>query len=520
MQTAIRPGAASRPSSGEPVGAAATGIRRQRGALGPRAPAPAIATSVAGGGRPARRAQKRRPRAARAGARPRRRDDRGRRRAPSKRRPPTNSRRVGRAPRRERRRQRGLEVRSAHERGNLSSGAMPAGTTRAFLADARAQLGAGAGARARRGPAGAEPAPAPTWTLLKLRLCDLAGASTLSVGAMPDGTVMSRELRGADRRMRAAGLDWPLQGLTMVGLGRLDDLQACVESVVADGRRGRPDRGRRLARRRVAADARHARHARRRRARSGSPTRSPGFPADERAEAGEPALSAYDFLAAPLEEVRDSFARLGLDGGVEFVPGLLRARRCRRWPAGAGRSSGSTPTPTSRPASRSTASTPASRPAATWSSTTTARSRAAAGRSTSSAPSTGSPSRSSRSTPPARAGGASRGRRWRSTPPDPVAPRAVAARPRPARPDGARRSSSPARRRTCARRLEAAEAAVGLRPWLRRRLERAMIVFGCSITDPDMYRHARGARASASPPSRTPRCSPTPPPARSSAPTT
>ena len=70
--------------------------------------------------------------------------------------------------------------------------------------------------------------------VLKLALCDLAGTSTRSVGAMPDGTVMSRELHGDERRMRAAGLDWPYQGTTMIGLGRLDDLQACVESVVAD----------------------------------------------------------------------------------------------------------------------------------------------------------------------------------------------------------------------------------------------------------------------------------------------
>ena len=54
--------------------------------------------------------------------------------------------------------------------------------------------------------------------LLKLAVCDLVGPSTVSVGAMPDGTVMSRELRGEARKMRAAGLDWPLQGLTMVGL--------------------------------------------------------------------------------------------------------------------------------------------------------------------------------------------------------------------------------------------------------------------------------------------------------------
>ncbi len=52
---------------------------------------------------------------------------------------------------------------------------------------------------------------------------------------MPGGSVVSRELRDDERRIRAAGMDWPLQGLTMAGLPRLDDLQACVERVVADG---------------------------------------------------------------------------------------------------------------------------------------------------------------------------------------------------------------------------------------------------------------------------------------------
>src|ERR671936_3159124 len=67
--------------------------------------------------------------------------------------------------------------------------------------------------------------------LLKLCLCDLGGSSTVSVGSGEDGHVWSRDLRGDEVRLRAAGMDWPLQGLTMVGLTRLDDLQACVESV-------------------------------------------------------------------------------------------------------------------------------------------------------------------------------------------------------------------------------------------------------------------------------------------------
>ena len=74
--------------------------------------------------------------------------------------------------------------------------------------------------------------------LLKLTLCDLAGTRTASVSRLLDGSVASRELSGEDRQLRSAGLDWPLHGLTMVGLNRLDDLQACVETVVREGVEG------------------------------------------------------------------------------------------------------------------------------------------------------------------------------------------------------------------------------------------------------------------------------------------
>jgi O-methyltransferase len=153
--------------------------------------------------------------------------------------------------------------------------------------------------------------------LLKLCLCDLVGASTQSVGALPGGVVMSRELRGEALRLRAAGMDWPLQGLTMVGLRRLDDLQACVEAVVRDevpgdlieagAWRGGASMLMRatldsLGERRtvVVADS------------------FQGFPAGAPEE-----LDGFDFLAVPVDEVRESFARLGLDAGMEFVPGFF-----------------------------------------------------------------------------------------------------------------------------------------------------------------------------------------------------
>jgi O-methyltransferase len=187
----------------------------------------------------------------------------------------------------------------------------------AFLADAQAHLAAW------REPSLGGPTPdrealrRAYLDLLKLALCDLVGTSTVSVGAMPDGTVMSRELRGEARKMRAAGLDWPLQGLTMVGLERLDDLQRCVESIVADGVEGDlieagSWRGGASILMRATLD-------------SLGEERTvvvadsfAGFPADS-------SLENYDFLAAPLEDVRASFERLGVARGVRFVPGFFEA---------------------------------------------------------------------------------------------------------------------------------------------------------------------------------------------------
>ena len=62
--------------------------------------------------------------------------------------------------------------------------------------DAQASLAAAPDPRA----AGPGPGPAALRSayldLLKLGLCDLVGTQTTSVGALPDGTVMARELYG------------------------------------------------------------------------------------------------------------------------------------------------------------------------------------------------------------------------------------------------------------------------------------------------------------------------------------
>jgi O-methyltransferase len=194
----------------------------------------------------------------------------------------------------------------------------------ARLADARAHLAAA------RAPGAAAPAPGPDalrrayLDLLKLTLCDLAGAGTTSVGAMDDGSVLARELGGDELALRSAGMDWPRHGLTMVGLGRLDDLQACVEGVVAGGVEGDVIeagawRGGASILMRATLDCLGDERA------VWVADSFEGFPGDGGPDDGAPDLRAFAFLSAPLEEVRASFARLGLEEGVRFVPGFFQA---------------------------------------------------------------------------------------------------------------------------------------------------------------------------------------------------
>jgi O-methyltransferase len=167
--------------------------------------------------------------------------------------------------------------------------------------------------------------------LLKLALCDLAGPSTTSVEGLPHGELVSHELSGERLRLRAEGRDWPLHGLSMSGLSRLDELQACVETVVNERLEGDLVeagcwRGGGSILMRAVLDT------------LGEDRRTvwvadsfQGFPAADAhgdpaatySSTVEPYLAAFDFLAAPLEEVKASFARLGCEAGVRFVPGFF-----------------------------------------------------------------------------------------------------------------------------------------------------------------------------------------------------
>lgn len=213
---------------------------------------------------------------------------------------------------------------------------MPSGASdsAARLADAQAHLAAAREPRASGPGADRETLRRAYLDLLKLCLCDLTGPTTASVGAMPDGTVMARELYGDGRRLRSAGMDWPLQGLTMVGLRRLDDLQACVESVVTDGVEGDVIeagawRGGASILMRAALDTLGDERA------VVVADSFQGFAAGARPDSDVDRLSSFDFLAVPQEEVRDSFARFGCDRNVELVPGFfeetLHALAGRPW---------------------------------------------------------------------------------------------------------------------------------------------------------------------------------------------
>jgi O-methyltransferase len=165
--------------------------------------------------------------------------------------------------------------------------------------------------------------------LLKLCLCDLAGTTTVSVGPRPDGAVVAREMRGDQLRARSVGLDWPLQGITMSGLCRLDDLQSCVDSVVRDRVGGDfieagAWRGGATILMRAALDSLGD---------DGDRTvwvadSFQGFPDADGEGAGRDDvgayLSAFDFLAVSVEEVRDNFARFGFKRGVRFLRGFFK----------------------------------------------------------------------------------------------------------------------------------------------------------------------------------------------------
>lgn len=163
--------------------------------------------------------------------------------------------------------------------------------------------------------------------LLALALCDLAGAGTMSVHRRLGRGVFARELMAEEMELRIAGEDWPLHGISMAGLRRLRDLRRCVEDVVADGVEGDLIetgcwRGGASIMMRATLDS------------LGAADRTlwvcdsfAGFPLPDLEQFPQDGfledLATFDFFAAPLEDVKQNFARFGVDEGVEFVPGFF-----------------------------------------------------------------------------------------------------------------------------------------------------------------------------------------------------
>ncbi len=166
--------------------------------------------------------------------------------------------------------------------------------------------------------------------LLKLALCDLAGAGTTALKGLSHGRLVSREVDSHDFQERAHGRDWPLHALTMTGLVRLDDLQTCVEAIVRDNVPGDlieagSWRGGSSILMRATLDTLGAAERTVWVADSFQGFPKPEPPGTPSGYTGSlaPYFAAFDFLAVPLEEVRENFARFGYEHGVRFVPGFF-----------------------------------------------------------------------------------------------------------------------------------------------------------------------------------------------------
>jgi O-methyltransferase len=163
--------------------------------------------------------------------------------------------------------------------------------------------------------------------LLKRSLCDLLGPDTESALPQPDGTVVVAPL--ANREDRETGNDWPVRGTTMVGLRRLDQLQSCTETIVADGIPGdliETGVWRGGASILMSATLRSLGDTDRvvwlADSFEGLPKAdAENYPVD----AGADVLSTYDFLAVSEDRVRGALERYGvLDEQVRFLRGWFR----------------------------------------------------------------------------------------------------------------------------------------------------------------------------------------------------
>jgi O-methyltransferase len=181
----------------------------------------------------------------------------------------------------------------------------------------------------------------PYLDLLKRSLCDLLGPQTLTAVPKPGGTVVAEPLPDSERERRETGADWPVNGTTMVGLRRLDNLQSCVETVVREGVEGDLIetgvwRGGAsiLMRATLSELGDEEREVWLADSFEGLPRSRPDeYPAD----AGSDEHFEFDFLSVSEEDVRAAFERYGvLDERVRFLRGFFSEslpplRGAHRW---------------------------------------------------------------------------------------------------------------------------------------------------------------------------------------------
>lgn len=172
--------------------------------------------------------------------------------------------------------------------------------------------------------------------LLKRSLADLLGPTTSRAVAQPDGSLAIEQVREDERKLRFTGRDWPANGVSMVGLERLTNVQECVQRVVADGIPGDLIetgvwRGGTAILMRALLDVydEPGREVWLADSFAGFPTPDLArYPADEMFAPFVDASNGNgiaEFLTVPLEDVRRNFERYGyLDDRVRFVEGWFR----------------------------------------------------------------------------------------------------------------------------------------------------------------------------------------------------
>lgn len=157
--------------------------------------------------------------------------------------------------------------------------------------------------------------------LLKMALMDLLGPQTYTAKRSPDGSIEPVLLE--DRARRLDGHDWPMNALTMAGKARLDNLQACIETVLAADVPGDViETGVWRGGASIFARAVLRVHGSERRVWLADSFK--GLPAPEHPEDAVSTLDRFDHLAVPLAQVKENFRRCGLlDGQVRFVEGFF-----------------------------------------------------------------------------------------------------------------------------------------------------------------------------------------------------